>query len=110
MRSDRVYLLHMQDALDFIREESAGMSLDKFRQDKKSQFAMTRAFEILGEAVKNISPEFKEQHPDVPWKVIAGTRDVLIHRYFSVDVVQVWTMIEKDVPELAEKIADLLRD
>ncbi|MDO5843890.1 MAG: DUF86 domain-containing protein [Methanocorpusculum sp.] len=104
-----MYLKHMADSLEFIISETAYMTFDEFNNDKKSQFAMVRAFEILGEAVKNISSEYKDKHTDISWKAIAGTRDVLIHRYFSVDVPQVWTMIEKDVPELYAKISALLK-
>ena len=65
---------------------------------------MIRNFEIIGEAVKHLTKAVTESQPEVPWKQIAGFRDVLIHGYFGVDLEQVWAAIEKDLPVLKEGV------
>ncbi len=72
------------------------------------QDAVIRNLEIIGEAVKNISPAMRIEYPDVPWKQIAGLRDVLIHHYFGVDLETVWLVVEKRLPDLSERIKFIL--
>jgi uncharacterized protein with HEPN domain len=83
MKDDRVYLLHIRDAaaraLDY---SSAGR--DAFFADAKTQDAVIRNIEVIGEATKNLSEGLRTTRPDIPWKRIAGMRDTLIHRYFGV--------------------------
>ncbi len=69
---------------------------------------MIRNLEIIGEATKRISKEYREHHLDVPWREMAGLRDVLIHNYFGIDNEIVWNVVEKEMPTLKEKIKDLL--
>jgi len=64
---------------------------------------------ILGEAVKRLSPEFRSQHPDIPWRAIAGMRDKLIHDYEGVDVQRVWLTLQSNIPELLQAIELLLK-
>jgi len=62
--------------------------------------ALTRLIEVVGEAAKNVSPNLRERHSDVPWKLMAGTRDRLIHGYDRVDVDVLWDIIKVDLPPL----------
>jgi len=96
---DRLFLRHILDAIadieSFTSEGRVG-----FMTDRKTQSAVVRQVEIIGEAVKNLSPALTSRESAVPWRQIAGTRDRLIHAYFSVDLDAVWSMIEQDLPTL----------
>ncbi|NOQ45415.1 MAG: DUF86 domain-containing protein [Desulfobulbaceae bacterium] len=107
MRDDLVYLQHSADAIADIEKYTAGGKQDFF--DKKIiQDAVIRNLEIIGEAVKNISPAIRIKYTEVPWKQIAGLRDILIHQYFGVDPETVWLVVKKRLPVLAERIHFLL--
>jgi uncharacterized protein with HEPN domain len=67
-----------------------------------------RQIEVIGEAVKKLSSELKERHPEIPWKDVAGMRDKLIHDYFGVDLDAVWDTVEKDIPRLKDKIREII--
>ena len=77
---------------------------------RQAQDAVIRNFEVLGEAAKHLSEAFKLSHEGVPWKQVAGFRDVLIHDYIGVDMEQVWSVVEKNLRELAEKIQKLMEE
>ena len=71
--------------------------------------ATIRRIEIIGEAVKNISPELKKKYPEIEWKRIAGARDVMIHAYFNVDFDVVWNIINQDIPVLKTNLTKILK-
>ena len=85
---------------DFTR----GLNKEKFSKDTLRQSAVIRQLEIIGEAVKNIPSSFREKHPKIPWKDIAGLRDILSHAYFGVNMDRVWNIVEKDLPTLKREI------
>ena len=72
--------------------------------------ACTRSLEIIGEAVKNLSPEFRKKHEGIEWKKLAGIRDKVIHFYFGVNWDIVWDVIEKHLPDLKIKIENILKE
>jgi uncharacterized protein with HEPN domain len=76
------------------------LDYNAFLQDKRTQDAVIRNVEILGEAAKNISKHFCSQHPEIPWKNIAGMRDKLIHDYFGVNLDVVWDVVRTDLPPM----------
>ena len=102
------YLEDLQDALNRAREFVGGMTFSQFEQDAKTAFAVIRALEVMGEAAKQIPPEVKERHQDVPWREIAGMRDKLIHHYFGIDLEVVWKTVTEDLPLLAPLIEHVI--
>lgn len=100
---DRLFLKHILDAIADIESFTAAGRAG-FMTDRKTQSAVVRQFEIIGEAVKNLSLALTTRENAVPWRQIAGTRDRLIHAYFSVDLDAVWAMIEQDLPALEVQV------
>ena len=98
---DRLFLGHVLEAITAIEAFTAPGRAD-FMADLKTQSAVVRQLEIIGEAVKNLSVELVAGEVMVPWRQIAGARDRLIHAYFKVDLDAVWTMVEQDLPSLKE--------
>ncbi|MDO9575580.1 MAG: DUF86 domain-containing protein [bacterium] len=86
----------MNKGMDFID----GMEPEEFIRDEKTVFAVIRAIEIIGEAVKYIPEDVKKEYPQIPWKEIAGMRDKLIHAYFGVNLVRVWETVKEEIPAL----------
>lgn len=109
MKDDYVYLRHISESIEHVREFTRGVSKERFLKDALVQSAVIRQLEIIGEAVKNLSPSFRKRHKNVPWKDIAGLRDKLIHGYFGVDISLVWGICEKDLPELKDFIGSFFR-
>jgi uncharacterized protein with HEPN domain len=107
LKDDRLYLSHIRDALERI-EQYTGDGREAFFADPKTQDAVARNFEIIGEATKRLSREAQHQRPEVPWRQVAGFRDVLIHEYMGVDPTEVWNVIENDLPALREAVTALL--
>ena len=106
---DKIYLKHVLESISEIENSLKVISKEEFKKNKDKQDATLRRIEVVGEAVKNVSDELKREHSEIEWKKIAGARDVLIHAYFSVDLDLVWKIIEKDLPELKEKIKKILK-
>ncbi|MFQ5714852.1 MAG: DUF86 domain-containing protein [Candidatus Scalinduaceae bacterium] len=108
VREYRDYLSDILDAMVKAKRFIAGMSYDDFTKDDKTIFAVIRSLEIIGEATKNIPEDFREQNPEIPWKDMAGIRDVLIHDYFGVDKETVWLTVKKKILQVMPLIEQLL--
>jgi uncharacterized protein with HEPN domain len=103
----RVYLAHIMECIQKIERFTEG-GKERFLQDELIQDAVLRNFEVIGEAAKRLDDVYRANHPEIPWRAIAGLRDVLIHQYEEVDLAKVWAIVEKDLPSLRQSIADLL--
>ncbi len=105
MKNDKVYLKHIFKAIDLIEEFTRDMTQEDFLHDSLVSSAVIRQLEIIGEAVKNLTPDYKRKRRDIPWKDIAGLRDKLIHQYFGVDLALVWAICLKEIPPLKHRIS-----
>jgi uncharacterized protein with HEPN domain len=103
------YLGHILLETSFVLRESQGLEKDDFLKNETLKRAVVRSLEVIGEATKNLSPEFRLGYPDVPWKQMAGMRDVLIHEYFGVDYDVVWDVISFQIPALHLKIQEIIK-
>ena len=111
MSPERVVLDYLEDILDTAIktvEFTDGMSYETFTADDKTVFAVIRAFEVMGEATKNIPSDFQQQHADIPWREMAGMRDVLIHDYFGVNREVIWLTVTEQIPQLIRGIRSLI--
>ena len=108
MRDDREWLADIFEAI-MDMEKYALRGRDAFMQEELIQVWMRYHFQILGEAARNISNHFKEEHPDIPWPKIIAFRNMLIHHYFGIDPEVVWDIITHDLPPLKMQIDDILR-
>jgi len=83
------------------------MTFEEFKSDEKTMDAVLRNLEVIGEVVKNLPDEIKENNPDIDWKGISRLRDILSHAYFGVDEEIIWDIIQNKIPQLKEKIDGL---
>jgi uncharacterized protein with HEPN domain len=99
MLHDEIILLDIIRAMRLAVEFTQGMDKDSFLQDIRTQSAVLHQLMVMGEAVKRLSGDYRNQHPHIPWKLMAGMRDKLIHGYDIVDLDEVWKTVEVDVPQ-----------
>lgn len=110
MKSAKPFLEHILASIGIIGDYLGGKSFDDFAEDVGTQDAVMRRMEIIGEAAKNVPPEFRKRHPGIPWVEMAGMRDMLIHQYFGVSLRVVWDTAKESLPPLSKKVERLLKD
>ena len=108
MRDDSLYLRHILNSIKRI-EGYASVGRERFLAESHWQDAIIRQLEVIGEASKQLSAELKAANPEVPWRRIAGLRDVLIHQYFGVDLDVVWGVVQRDLPLLKDNVLEIIR-
>ena len=106
-RDDAVYIAEVLDAITLACRFVAGMTEDDFLDDLKTQSAVIRQLEIIGEACAHVSKRTRMANPEIPWGDAVATRNLLIHQYFGVDPDTVWMTVRDDLPVLAERLAQL---
>jgi len=107
-RDLKVYLEDIVESLCIIKEYVKDTREEEFLNNRQLQDAVIRRFEIVGEATKQIPDSFRNQYPGVPWRKMAGLRDVLIHNYFGVSIGRVWKMIKNDLDKAEKSISEII--
>ncbi|MFN3762484.1 MAG: DUF86 domain-containing protein [Anaerolineae bacterium] len=104
------FIYDIVEAMESALEFTAGMSFEEFSRDTKTVYAVIRAVEVIGEAAKHIPEDFRNRHPDIPWRSMAGMRDKVIHGYFRVKLERVWEVVQKDIPNLKPRFEAMLKE
>jgi uncharacterized protein with HEPN domain len=103
------YLNDIQNSIKSIENFIADLDYNNFEDDEKTVFAVVRALEIIGEAAKSIPEETRQIHSNVPWKAMAGMRDILIHQYFGVNINTLWQTITQELPKIKIVIEEVIK-
>ena len=107
-REDKVRLRHMLDAALEIQQYVQSATREDLNRDRKLVHSLVRLLEIIGEAATQVSDKLKERIPEIPWFVIVGMRNRLIHAYFSIDLDVVWSTSTADIPALITELKKLV--
>jgi uncharacterized protein with HEPN domain len=107
VRGDAERLRDIAEAIERI-EKYAVQGREAFESDELIQTWYVHNIEIIGEAARALSPELRVRHPDVPWAAISAMRNVLVHEYFHIDLEEVWSAVERDLPQLKERVEEIL--
>ncbi|MBA3723985.1 MAG: DUF86 domain-containing protein [Candidatus Levybacteria bacterium] len=105
-----LYITHIFNAINSIQTQTEGITKEQFEDSELIQGFVERKLEIIGEATKRIPDDFKKNYPNIPWKEMAGMRDILIHQYTEVDDDIVWKTISQKIPPLKKRIETILND
>lgn len=103
-KEDFVFIKHILESIEAIEEFSKDLILEELSRNRLKKSAIIREIEVIGEAAKNISNDFTKKYPEIPWKNIIGTRDIMAHKYFGVNIEVVWKIITQDIPQLKKQV------
>lgn len=106
-RSPKLFIADILESIELIEKYTKGITYNKFLSDNTTQDAVIRRFEIIGEATKNIPLKIRKEYPEIPWRQMAGMRDMLSHEYFGIVMKRIWDTTLKDLPKLKKQIAKL---
>jgi uncharacterized protein with HEPN domain len=99
---DAAYLWDMLEAAQTVEQLSSGMDFIQYSNDRRTQLAVERSLEIIGEAAGRLSALFRNAHPEIPWRQIIGQRNVLIHEYGEIKQERIWKVVRENIPQLVE--------
>jgi uncharacterized protein with HEPN domain len=104
---DLVYVGHMLDMTRKALDKTAGITRDSYDADENLRLALTHLVQVIGEAARRVSPEFRDEHPEIPWTEIVGMRHKVVHDYLGVDEDIVWQVVTDDLPKLLPVLTKL---
>ncbi len=110
MKDDSLYLIHISECIARIENYVADKNQDDFLGSYLIQDAVLRNLQILAESTQRLSSAIKDAHPAVPWRKIAGLRNILVHDYLGISLKQIWLLVEKDLPGLKSEIRLMRRE
>jgi uncharacterized protein with HEPN domain len=103
-----IFLHHILESINLIQTYLQGVTEEQFHTSTEKQDLVVRRLEIIGEAAKNLPAEFKKKYPNIPWKDMAGMRDIIAHQYFGINFNTVWDTVQNLLPPLKIQIKDLI--
>lgn len=109
-REVRDYLWDIIEECNYLLKKAEGLEFEQFLKDEDLKRAVVRSLEVIGEAVKKIPEDFKDEFKEIEWKDVAGMRDKLIHEYFGIDYEIVWKTLKEDIPWLKEVTEKILEE
>lgn len=107
-KDQKVFLRHIIESIEYIEENVGEATEEEFRRNVPMQDAAIRRLQVIGEAVKNLSHEYREEHGEIEWRNASGMRDVIVHEYFSIDLKLVWNVIKNELPKFKQALEKLL--
>jgi uncharacterized protein with HEPN domain len=103
-RDDRTWADDIITAITDIRADTTGIGYPEFVASPRTVRSVLYSIGVIGEAAKNLSPEFRAAHPTIPWRAIAGMRDRVVHEYFRTDTRRIWDVVEQDLEPLERSL------
>lgn len=113
MTGERYYAEYLRDIVDAASKAERfveNVDFESSARNDEKVFAVIRALEVIGEATKYVPEEIRSRYPSVPWRSMAGMRDVLIHQYYGVQLHRFWATVQEDIPMVRDKVAGILVD
>lgn len=107
-RNIAIYIRDILNNMELAEGFVKGMTYEEFVSDTKTNHAVIRCIEIMGEAAKHVPEDVRQKYPEIPWKDIAGMRDKIIHLYFKVSLEKVWLVLKEDIPKLKPLIKKVI--
>ncbi len=108
-KDELIYIGHILEAIEKTHKYCSAMKKNEFLRNSLVKDAVVRNVEIIGEAAKKLSSEFRKRYPEIPWKDISGMRDKIVHDYTGIDFKVVWDVVRLDLPELKTRLKDIIK-
>lgn len=109
-RNPRLYLTDILESIQTIEHYTQGVTQERFETDKLLQAGMLHWLQIIGEASTKLPSELKKQHPEIPWRDVAGFRHIVVHDYFAIQLPRVWKVVTEDLLPLKETVQQMLAE